>query len=298
MNAVAAVVINRNTSELLRECIETIFASEFAGGISVWVVDNGSDDGAPQMVLREFPGVDLIWNSSNAGYARACNQGINATREPYVLILNSDTALSANAVTEVIGYLERNPKAAIAAPMLRNSDGSLQYSCREFPSIKTAFVHGFLGLIRDENTCSARYKKINWDHERESNVDWVSGAFMAIRREALEEIGGFDEKYFMYVEDVDLCWRMWRAGWSVGYVPSAEVFHHIGMSSGATPARMVFHHHRGMLRFHRKSYDGPMRRTVNVAVGCGIAVRLTLIMALNACYRIRGVAKVIMPGRQ
>jgi GT2 family glycosyltransferase len=302
MNKVAAVVINRNTSGFLRDCLESLVAQRFEGGISIWVVDNGSDDGSPQMVLREFPGVNLVWNRSNVGYARACNQGVEATAEPFVVIMNSDTELSDVTMGEVVSYLEREPRAGIAAPLIRNTDGTLQYSCREFPSISTAFVHAFLGLFRGDNSRSVLYKKMSWEHDEEVEVDWVSGAFMAIRREALEEVGGFDEGYYMYVEDVDLCWRMWRSGWSVGFIPRGDVFHHIGMSSRAVPARMVFHHHRSMLRFHRRTYDGPAAWLVNPAVAAGIAVRFALIMALNTFYRIRGAlggaAKVIMPGRQ
>ena len=302
MSEVAAIVINKNAKEFLRECLGTIGSQDFAGSISVWVVDNDSDDGSAEMVLSEFADANLVWNSSNVGYARACNQGIAASDAPYVIIMNSDVALSRDTVAELVGYLERNPRAGVVAPLLRNSDGTLQYSCREFPSIATAFVHAFLGLFSSDNPHSARYKKMTWDHSRETEVDWVSGAFIAMRREALDEIGGFDEKYFMYVEDVDLCWRMWRAGWSVGFIPRGEVYHHIGMSSQAVPARMVFHHHASMLRFHHKTYDGPMRRTVNVGVAAGISVRFALIMALNTFYRVRGAlggaARVIMPGRQ
>ena len=302
MNEVAAVIINRNTREFLRACLQTLAAQDFGGGISIWVVDNGSTDGSPQMVLEEFPQANIVWNDANVGYAKACNQGIGNTREPYVFIMNSDTALSEDTVSRLVGYLERNPRCGLAAPLLRNSDGTLQYSCREFPSITTAFVHAFLGLARGENRHSAGYKKMSWDHEQEAEVDWVSGAFMACRREALEDVGRFDEGYFMYVEDVDLCWRLWQAGWSVGFVPEGEVYHHIGMASRAVPARMVFHHHRSMLRFHRKTYRGPARGPVNALVAIGVATRLALIMALNAYYRLRsalgGAAKVIMPGRQ
>ncbi|HEY5494308.1 MAG TPA: glycosyltransferase family 2 protein [Candidatus Anoxymicrobiaceae bacterium] len=302
MNEVAAVIINRNTREFLRACLQTLQAQDFSGGISIWVVDNGSTDGSPQMVLGEFPEANLVWNDANVGYSKACNQGIGNTREPYVFIMNSDTALSSDTVSHLVSYLERNPECGLAAPLLRNSDGSLQYSCRDFPSITTAFVHAFVGLIKGENRRSAGYKKMTWDHEQEAQVDWVSGAFMAGRREALDEIGGFDEGYFMYVEDVDLCWRLWQAGWSVGFVPRGEVYHHIGMASRAVPARMVFHHHRSMLRFHCKTYQGPARPLVNALVAIGVASRLALIMALNAYYRLRsalgGAAKVIMPGRQ
>ncbi|MHB8896123.1 MAG: glycosyltransferase family 2 protein [Candidatus Geothermincolia bacterium] len=302
MNQVAAIIINKNTRDFLRQCLETIIAQDFAGGITTWVVDNASTDGSPQMVLEEFPGVNLVWNQANVGYARACNQGIETATEPYLLIMNSDTALSADTVAQVVACMERNPDAGVVAPLLRNTDGSLQYSCREFPSIKTAFVHAFLGLFRGENPHSARYKKMEWDHEQECDVEWVSGAFMALRRRALQDIGGFDEGYFMYVEDVDLCWRMWKAAWRVTYLPGAEVYHHIGMSSRAVPTRMVFHHHVSMLRFHRKTYEGPLRGPVNAAVTAGVGVRFALIMVLNTYYRLRsalgGAARVIMPGRQ
>jgi N-acetylglucosaminyl-diphospho-decaprenol L-rhamnosyltransferase len=302
MTDVAAVVINKNTKEFLRECLGTIMSQDYAGGISVCVVDNASADGSAEAVLAEFPSVDLVWNSINAGYAKACNQGIGATTEPIVMIMNSDVELAGDTVASLVDHLLSHPEVGVAAPMLLNSDGSLQFSCREFPSIKTAFFHAFLGLFDAGNAHSAGYKKMDWDHTATSEVPWVSGAFMAMRRAALDEIGGFDEKYFMYVEDVDLCWRMWRAGWSVGYVPYGPVVHHIGMSSRAVPARMVFHHHMSMLRFHRKTYEGPAAPLVTATVAAGLAVRFALIMALNTSFRIRqafgGAAKVIMPGRQ
>lgn len=299
---VAAVVINRNTREYLRDCLVSIQAQDYQGGISTWVVDNGSTDGSPEMVLGEFEGVNLVRNPGNTGYARACNQGARSSTGPWLIIMNSDTALSPSTVSEVIGYLEADRRAGISAPLLRNTDGTVQFSCREFPSVKEAFFHAFVGLFAGENRYSVAYKKMSWDHMAACEVDWVSGAFMALRREAFDEIGGFDEAYFMYVEDVDLCWRMWRAGWTVAFVPSGEVYHHVGMSSSAVPTRMVFHHHRSMLRFHRKTYAGPARPLVNAAVALGVAARFALITALNAFFRVRrvlgGAAKVIMPGRQ
>jgi len=302
LNQVAAVVINKNTVGYLRGCLRSLEAQDYTGGISLWVVDNGSDDGSPGMVLREFPDVNLVWNTVNVGYARACNQGIEVTGEPYVIVMNSDTVLAPDTVSQVVGYLERNPRAGVVAPRLLNSDGTLQFSCRAFPSIKDAFVHAFLGLFMAENRSSEAYKKMGWDHREETNVDWVSGAFMVLRREAVRAVGGFDEGYFMYVEDVDICWRMWQAGWTVGYIPRGDVFHHIGMSSRMASGRMLFHHHRSMLRFHRKSYSGPHERLVYAVVATGVAARFMFITVLNAFYRVRaalgGAKRLIMPGRQ
>jgi GT2 family glycosyltransferase len=254
------------------------------------------------MVISEFPAVNLVWNSRNTGYARACNKGIALAREPYIMVMNSDVVLHPDTVSRLVEFLDRNPRAGVAGPRVLNADGSLQFSCRRFPSMLQSFVHAFMGLFRAENPYSTSYKMMNMDRVRETDVDWVSGAFMMLRRDALSETGRFDEKYFMYVEDVDLCWRMWRAGWTVDYVPEATVVHHIGMSGRLVPTRMVFHHHRSMLRFHRKTYEGPWRLPVQAAVAAGVAVRFLLIVALNLFYRIRallgGAKRVIMPGRQ
>jgi N-acetylglucosaminyl-diphospho-decaprenol L-rhamnosyltransferase len=302
LNEVAAIIINRNTREYLRDCLASLAEQEYLGGMSVWVVDNGSTDGSPEMVLSEFEGTNLVLNDENVGYARACNQGAANAGEPYLFFMNSDTVVAPGAARAIVDYFEDHPRAGVVGPRILNEDGSLQFSCREFPSINDAFLHAFVGLFSAGNAASARYKKTAWPHDAEAQADWVSGCFMAVRREAFEAVGGFDEAYFMYVEDVDLCWRVWEAGWTVDYTPAAEVVHHIGMSSQAVPARMVFHHHASMLRFHRKTYRGGARPLVNAVVAAGVASRFLLIMALNTFYRLRaalgGVKRVIMPGRQ
>ena len=302
MRRAAAVVINRNTRDLLIECLESLADQDIAGGISVWVVDNGSSDGSPAEVLRHFSEANLIWNDRNAGYAKACNQGIKNSIEPYIIIMNSDTVLSPGTASTLVAFLEQNPEVGVAAPRILNPDGSIQYSVRDFPGLKTAFMHAFAGLIRSDNPYSASYKKTAWDHDSKAEVDWVSGACMALRRKAVEEVGGFDEGYFMYVEDVDLCWRMREAGWRVVYLPGGDVLHHVGMSSRAATTRMLFHHHRSMLRFHRKTYRGPARRSVNALVALGVIARFALIISLNALNRLKGALggpkRTIAPGDQ
>jgi N-acetylglucosaminyl-diphospho-decaprenol L-rhamnosyltransferase len=302
LSEVAAIIINRNTKDFLRSCLASIFEQQFEGGISIWVVDNGSTDGSQEMVLSEFPGANLVLNDKNVGYARACNQGAGHTSEPYLFFMNSDTVLTPSTTRGLVDCFDEYPDAGVVGPRILNDDGSLQYSCREFPSIKDAFLHAFVGLFSAENPATVRYKKTDWEHQQETEVDWVSGCFMAVRRKTFEDLGGFDERYFMYVEDVDFCWRARQAGWTVRYIPTGEVFHHIGMSSQAVPARMVFHHHASMLRFHRKTYRGGARALVNGLVTVGVAARFLLIMALNSFYRLRaalgGVKRVIMPGRQ
>jgi N-acetylglucosaminyl-diphospho-decaprenol L-rhamnosyltransferase len=302
MTDVAAVVINRNTREMLRACLESILKSEFESNIEVWVVDSGSSDGSQAMVLGEFPGANLVYNGENTGYAKACNQGLRVTSAPYVIVMNSDTVLSADTISVVAGFLDGHPDCAAAGPRILNPDGTLQLSCREFPSMWDAFAHAFLGLFRPDNRYSARYKKSAWDHETASEVDWVSGAFMALRRDAVDAVGGFDEGYFMYVEDVDICWRLRQAGGTVDYIGRGDVVHFVAQSSRMASTRMMLHHHVSMLRFHRRTYRGPCRHAVNMAVSIGVAARFGLIVVLNTFYRARaalgGKLKVIMPGRQ
>jgi N-acetylglucosaminyl-diphospho-decaprenol L-rhamnosyltransferase len=299
---VAAIIVNRNTKDFLRACLVSLSKQEYEGGISIWVVDNGSTDGSQQMVLSEFPDTNLVWNDKNIGYARACNQGARHTHEPCLLFMNSDTVLTPGTVRELVGCFESEPDTGVVGPRILNDDGSLQYSCREFPSTKDAFMHAFLGLFSSGNPASVRYKKTDWSHGEAAEVDWVSGCFMAVRRRTFEALGGFDEKYFMYVEDVDFCWRAQQEGWTVRYLPAGDVYHHIGMSSQAVPALMVFHHHAGMLRFHRNTYRGRARSLVNALVAAGVVARFLLIMVLNGFYRLRaalgGAKRVIMPGRQ
>lgn len=302
MSRVAAVIVNRNTREMLRDCLLSFARQDFEEPVSLWVVDNGSTDGSAKMVLNEFPGVNLVWNTGNVGYAKACNKGVSMTSEPYLIVCNSDTVLAEDTVSEIVRFFESNPRAGAVGPRILNTDGSLQYSCREFPSVGEAFAHAFLGLFSADNPFTARYKKLGWDHSVECEVDWVSGAFVALRGEAAREVGFFDEGYFMYVEDVDLCWRLREAGWTVCYIPAGDVVHHIGQSSCFATTRMTLHHHLSMLRFHRKTYRGPVPWLVNPLVALGIASRFALIAALNSFYRVRarlgGQGRVIMPGRQ
>ncbi|MDD5448452.1 MAG: glycosyltransferase family 2 protein [Actinomycetota bacterium] len=287
MNKVAAVVINRNTKEFLGECLRSLLEQDFDEGLSIWVVDNGSSDGSPQMVLREFLEANLVWNTENHGYARACNQGIRHTVEPYILILNSDTRLSKGTVKEVSDFFDANQKAGIVGPRILNPDGSIQYSCRKFPSIKEAFMHAFLGLVMANNRYSAEYKDMEWSHDSVREVDWVSGAAVGIRRSFVEDVGGFDEGYFMYVEDVDICRRAWDSGWKVYYLPRGDVTHHVAMTTRSTSIRALFYHHASMLRFHLKFYQGPYKRLVNALVALGVTARFALMVGMNGFDRLR-----------
>ena len=280
---VAPVIVNYNTCDDLRRCLLSL--EEKLGRLPAVVVDNGSTDGSREMVRGEFPWVRLAENPGNPGYASACNLGIRTAREPYVFILNSDVEFVQGGLEEVVSYLDEHPGVAALGPLVLNGDGSLQMSCRRFPSMLENVVHGFLGELWPDNPFTRSYQMKDLDREEPCEVDWVSGAAMLLRREAALDVGGFDEAYFMYVEDVDLCWRLRRAGYGVVFHPAFRLVHHIGRTSSQQSTRMLYEHHRSMFIFFRRRYPGWRGRLLAPVVLTGLAARFLLTLAVGRARR-------------
>ena len=222
---IAAVVVNYNTRDLLRSCLESIRGE---GVPEVVVVDNASTDGSPDMVRSEFPEVQLIANRHNPGYGGGANQGIAACRAPCVLLLNSDTILTPGAPAQLAAWLDRHSRAAIAGPRLLNPDGTLQSSC--FPYLTPFNVLVLNTWLNRLARLLPRFRP-TWRGSPSRKGHWVKGAALAIRREAFVAVGGFDESYFMYAEELDLCQRLHGAGWEIHYTPEAAVVHVEGAST-------------------------------------------------------------------
>lgn len=276
---VAPVIINYNTREDLRRCLVTM--EERLGRLPAVVVDNGSSDGSQRMVREEFPWVRLVENPGNRGYAAACNLGIRSTDRPYVLVLNSDVEFVEGGLEVLLDYLDRHPRVGALGPRVLNSDGTRQMSCRRFPSMLENVVHGFLGEIWPDNPLTRSYQMKDLEDGGPREVDWVSGAAMLLRREAAEEVGGFDETYFMYVEDVDLCWRLRAAGYGVVYHPGFSLVHHIGRASSQQSTRMLYQHHRSMYVFFRRRYPGWRGVLLAPLVLAGLGSRFALTWILH-----------------
>jgi N-acetylglucosaminyl-diphospho-decaprenol L-rhamnosyltransferase len=269
IDGVTAVVVNYNARDVLVACLTSLRAE---GVDEIVVVDNGSVDGSESVVRGTDPAAVWLPSGANVGYGRAANLGAASTGSGAVLVCNPDVVVRPGAVAALVGALEADPNVGIVGPRLLNADGTIYPSARSFPSIVDAVGHGLLGLIWPANPFSRRYKMLDWDHADERWVDWVSGACLLIRREAWEEIGGFDPSFFMYMEDVDLCWRAGRAGWGVLYQPGGEVTHLQGVSTNATPYRMIVSHHRSLWRFAWRTTTG-WRRLVLPALAPGMAAR-------------------------
>ena len=280
MNDIAVIVVNWNAREDLRRCLESLMAApKPAMDYSVFVVDNASSDGSAAMVSAEFPGVRLLGNRDNLGFSKANNQAIAQTDSRYVFLLNSDAAVFPGTLDALVGYADLYTNAGILGPKVLNIDGSLQFSCRRFPSLGAGFFRNtYLGRLFPNNKFARDYLMADFDHAHALSVDWVSGCAMLIRRELIEKIGALDERFYMYCEDVDICQRTWDAGEEVVYVPDAVVTHAIGRSSDKNADKMIIEFHRSWyaydLKRHPKSSE--IRRA---AVYCGLWLRAAVRIA-------------------
>jgi len=271
----AAVVVNYESGSALARCVEGLRSE---GVAEVVVVDNGSLDGSVGQLLRGFPEVEVLVPGRNLGYGAAANRGVAATTAPCVLVCNPDLEVRPGAVAALAGALKGDPGCAVVGPLIRNPGGDRYPSARMFPSLVDAAGHALFGLLAPDNRFTRSYQKAHLDTATGGPevVDWVSGACFLVRRSAYEQMGGFDEAYFMYAEDVDLCWRLGRAGWRVVYLPTAEVTHSQGISTDRHPYRMIFEHHRSLLRFATRSSEG-WRAALLPLVALGIGVRGCLV---------------------
>lgn len=276
--SVSAVVVNYNARDHMLACVASLRAD---GVDDLVVVDNDSADGSAAALEAADPAARLVATGANLGYGAAANRGAALAAGDRLLVCNSDVVVEPGLVKSLAAALDGRGRAAIAGPLVENADGTLYPSPRTFPNLAVAAGHAFLGLVAPGNRFTRRYRMLDWDHARAASVDWVSGACFLVRREAWEALGGFDEAYFMYAEDVDLCWRAGRAGWEVVFEPAARVVHVQGASSDLAPYRMIVEHHRSLLRFFRRSARG-WRAALAPVVALALAARAGLACAQRA----------------
>lgn len=306
---VSIAILSWNARWYLRRCLASLYDPRDPEVMAAWkracrplpepaeervtweviVVDQESLDGSADMVEREFPAVRLIRQKPNIGFAAGNNLAYRHARGRYFLLLNSDTVVRPGWLTELVRYAEEHPRAGLIGPKLLNPDGSLQYSCRRFPTLAAGlFRHTPLEWLLPRNPFTGDYLMRDWDHNEPRCVDWLSGACLMARREMIEEIGGLDERYFMYFEDVDWALRARKAGWEVHYVPSPVVLHEIGRSSDRRPRRMIVMHHESAYRYfceHSALGRNPLGRLLLAA---GLAARAALTLARNEVIKWHG----------
>ena len=283
----SVILVSWNTCTELRECLTSVYAAD-PGRMEVIVIDNASGDDSVHMVQREFPDVKLLVNPGNYGFGRGVNQGLEIYSGRYALLLNPDSVVSPGAFTDLIKFADANPDSGIIGMKILNSDGTLQYSCRRFPTLEAAiFRNTILTRFFPKNTYTLEYLMTNWDHTSPTDVDWVSGAAMLLRRKFVEDVGVLDERFFMYCEDVDMGYRAKQKGWRVTYFPGAVVTHARGKSSDKSPNRMIVEHHKSMYKFYKKHYFGNSSLIARMLVPGMVVARAGFFVMRNEYYRAR-----------
>lgn len=285
----SVTICSWNTQEDLRACLASL---KDVVDVEVIVCDNNSEDGSPQMVAKEFPWVRLLAQTQNLGFTGGQNLMIEERSAPHVLLLNSDTVVHEGAIPQLMEYLEANPEVGVLGPKLLNPDGSLQLSCRRFPNpLAALFRNTPLGKLFPNNRYTRDYLMADFQHDHPMEVDWVSGAALLARKELVDKIGGLDPEFFMFCEDVDWCWRAWKAGYKVTYLPSSVITHAIGRSTDKVPNRMIGRFHKSMWRFYRKNMLPevalPLRPFALAGAGAALALRAGLFIANNKLDRIK-----------
>ncbi len=252
----STIIVSWNVRKHLERCLSSIYARPIEGlGLETWMVDNASTDGSVEMVREFFPQVKVIPNQVNLGFTRANNQAIGESRGRYILLLNPDAQVMGGALGAMVAHMETHPRLAALGPRLLNPDGTVQSSRRRFPTLATGFLESttLQQWFPHSRTVRSYYLEDRAEDEAQG-VDWVTGACIMLRRQALETVGLLDEDFFMYSEELDWCHRAKAAGWEVGYLPDAQVIHHGGQSSAQElPARHI-HFQQSKLTFFRKHH--------------------------------------------
>ena len=248
---ISIIIVSWNTASFLENCLVSILTNPPTSPFEIWVVDNASADDSPRMVREKFPQVHLIENRENMGFARANNQAILRCAGRYILLLNPDTLVASGALQALVDFLDKNTEVGAAGARILNPDGSLQISAHPQPTLSRELWR----LFHLDNLSSyAEYPLTKWETKEAREVDVLMGACLLLRKEVLNQIGFLDEDYFIYSEEVDLCYRIQRAGWHLFWVPQAEVAHFGGQSTQQAPTEMFLNLYHGKIKYFRKHY--------------------------------------------
>jgi len=278
------ILVSYNTRDLLLQCIDFVIGSleraaqggrfsldarSISRGYEIIVVDNASDDGSAAAMRRYFPGVHIIQNEFNRGFAAANNQAIEMSQGRHLLFLNPDTQVSESAIPELVRFLDRHPRAGVVTGKLLNLDGSMQHSGFHFPTLWMAFLDFFpLSYRLTNSSLNGRYSA--WSYRAPFEIDHPLGACMLVRREVIERVGAFSEDYFMYCEEIDWCIRIKRDRWRIFCQPRAEIMHLGGQSTHQDAERMFVELFRARLTLFRKYYSPFYRVAVKLIIALGL----------------------------
>jgi len=280
---ISIVVVNRNTRQLLMDCLASVLVGVDGLEIEMFVVDEHSSDGSADAVRTRFPAVKVIDDPSDCGFGHANNLGLRQARGRYLLTLNADTEVPPGALPRLVAWMDAHPRVGVIGPRLVKADGSLDLACRRSFPTPTSALYRYLGLARifPKNKRFGAYNMTYLDPDVAGEMDSGTAACMLVRREATMDVGFFDEDYFMYGEDLDWAYRLKKAGWMVYYLPEVTVLHHKGQATKQRSTRMIIEFHRAMLTFNRKHYAAQQPRPLTWAVTAGVVLHAVVSVARN-----------------
>jgi GT2 family glycosyltransferase len=278
------IVVNYNTKKLLQQTVQSVIST--VGKLikyEIIVSDNGSKDDSCEMVRQYFPGVKLIENNANLGFPKGNNIAIKEAVGRYVLLLNSDTVVKENCIEECISYMGEHKEIGALGCKILLADGTLDHACkRGFPTPEASLYYMLkLDKLFSNNKRFGAYTLDYLPQDEINEVDSLTGAFMMLRREVIEEVGLLDEDFFMYGEDIDWCYRIKEAGWKVVYYPEASIIHYKGGSSRKKRLKTIYEFHRAMYLFYNKHYIKKYNVFITIMVYIGIGIKLTLSLLIN-----------------
>lgn len=257
--------------------------------VTVVLADNGSVDGTPEEAVERYPGTTLLRTGGNLGYGSAVNRAVATVPvdDEFVIVANPDVVWGPGSIDALLEAAERWPRAGTLGPLIRDPDGSVYPSARHLPSLIRGGMHAVVGFAWKNNPWTKAYRQEHLEPS-ERPVGWLSGSCLLIRRAAFEQVGGFDERYFMYMEDVDLGDRLARQGWQNVYVPTSEVLHYKGHSTGRDPGRNLAAHHRSTYTFLADRYPAAWQAPLRWTIRGALAARAGLVVGSSRRRQAKG----------
>jgi len=283
---VSVIIVSWNTQDILRNCLRSIYEQSGDSSLEVIVIDNASTDVSAEMVKKDFPQVTLIENSENRGFAAANNQAIAISKGRYVLLLNSDTIVLDNAIDKTLYFADAHPESAVVGCRVLNPDRTLQPTCFMFPSILNMLLSAtYLYKLFPKNRFFGRELMTWWNRNDIREVDAVTGCFMLVRREAIEQVGLMDDRFFIYGEETDWCYRFKQAGCKVMFAPCAEIIHLGGQSTRKKATAMVVQLRKCNIQFIKKHHSPFIYRIACILTVTFLAVRLPIWSVIALFHR-------------
>ena len=277
----SCIIVNYQNSESLKGCLDSIYQTIQEIDFEVIIIDNSTETLELQTLKGNYPKIQIICNPTNVGFSKANNKAAKIARGKFLFILNPDTILKEQAINSMFSYIRTNMATGALGPKVVNPDGSLQYSCRRYPTLWTGLFNRYSILSRlfPQNHFTSQYLMLDFDHNETSPVDWLSGCCLMIPKSVFEEVNGFDENYFLFNEDVDLCRMIYQTGKEIIYFPEATVIHRVSTSNKKTSTKVIIQRHLGMMYYFKKHHSKNV--LIRVAVNLLISFRAIVQLFTN-----------------